>query len=105
MQRCVVHVRDRIACRDRRIDRCFVKAELERLLFAGEATSADRYGYADGAMSTGIREAKRLLGAESVQLGPIDRVPRRPLFLPGARIRRESGPASLRTTPRLRVSS
>ena len=76
-----------------------------RVLFAGEATSADRYGYADGAMSTGIREAKRLLGTESVQLGPIARVPRRPLFLPGSRVRRGSGPASLHTTPRLRVRS
>jgi len=39
-----------------------------RILFAGEASSSDRYGYADGAMSTGIREAKRLLHAPSVQL-------------------------------------
>lgn len=39
-----------------------------RLLFAGEATSRARVGYADGAMSTGIREAKRLLQAPSVQL-------------------------------------
>lgn len=39
-----------------------------RILFAGEATSVDRYGYADGALSTGIREAKRLLGAPKVQL-------------------------------------
>jgi len=39
-----------------------------RLLFAGEASSAARFGYADGAFSTGIREAKRLLRARSVQL-------------------------------------
>jgi monoamine oxidase len=39
-----------------------------RLLFAGEASSAERYGYADGAFSTGIREAKRLLRQASVQL-------------------------------------
>jgi monoamine oxidase len=42
-----------------------------RVLFAGEATSAARLGYADGAFSTGIREAKRLLGASSVVLGPL----------------------------------
>ena len=39
-----------------------------RVLFAGEATSRARIGYADGAMSTGIREAKRLLRAPSVQI-------------------------------------
>jgi polyamine oxidase len=39
-----------------------------RLLFAGEASNAVRYGYADGAFSTGIREAKRLLRQSSVQL-------------------------------------
>lgn len=39
-----------------------------RLLFAGEATSHERLGYADGAMSTGIREAKRLLRSASVEL-------------------------------------
>jgi len=39
-----------------------------RLLFAGEASNPDRYGYADGAFSTGIRESKRLLRARSVQL-------------------------------------
>src|SRR5439155_11299696 len=39
-----------------------------RVLFAGEASSMERYGYADGALSTGIREAKRLLRARSVQL-------------------------------------
>jgi hypothetical protein len=40
-----------------------------RVLFAGEATNAARFGFADGALSSGIREAKRLLGAPSVQLG------------------------------------
>lgn len=39
-----------------------------RLLFAGEHTSALRFGYADGALDTGVREAKRLLGVESVPL-------------------------------------
>jgi monoamine oxidase len=40
-----------------------------RLLFAGEHTQSARLGYADGAMTSGIREAKRLLGATSVTLG------------------------------------
>ena len=40
-----------------------------RLLFAGEATGHARVGYADGAFSTGIREAKRLLGQPRVLLG------------------------------------
>jgi monoamine oxidase len=39
-----------------------------RLLFAGEHTTALRFGYADGALDTGVREAKRLLGASSVAL-------------------------------------
>ena len=39
-----------------------------RLLFAGEASSTDRNGYADGALTTGIREAKRLLREPRVQL-------------------------------------
>jgi monoamine oxidase len=39
-----------------------------RILFAGEASSRARIGYADGALSTGIREAKRLLRAPSVQI-------------------------------------
>jgi len=39
-----------------------------RLLFAGEHTQSRRIGYADGAMASGIREAKRLLGRSSVQL-------------------------------------
>jgi polyamine oxidase len=41
-----------------------------RILFAGEATSTARYGYADGAMTTGIREAKRLLRQSAVELTP-----------------------------------
>jgi monoamine oxidase len=41
-----------------------------RILFAGEATSTARYGYADGAMTTGIREAKRLLRRSAVELTP-----------------------------------
>jgi polyamine oxidase len=39
-----------------------------RILFAGEATSVARLGYADGAFSSGIREAKRLLRRRSVTL-------------------------------------
>jgi hypothetical protein len=41
-----------------------------RLLFAGEHTQSARTGYADGAMASGIREAKRLLDQPSVRLGP-----------------------------------
>jgi len=41
-----------------------------RVLFAGEASSTARFGYADGALSTGIREAKRLLRRASVTLTP-----------------------------------
>jgi monoamine oxidase len=41
-----------------------------RLLFAGEATASARPGFVDGAMTTGIREAKRLLGAPDVVLAP-----------------------------------
>jgi monoamine oxidase len=40
-----------------------------RILFAGEHTQSARVGYADGAMTSGIREAKRLLAAPSVTLG------------------------------------
>ncbi len=40
-----------------------------RVLFAGEHTCSARVGYADGAMTSGIREAKRLVGAPSVMLG------------------------------------
>ena len=40
-----------------------------RLLFAGEHTQSARLVYADGAMSSGIREAKRLLGTPTVELG------------------------------------
>jgi monoamine oxidase len=42
-----------------------------RLLFAGEHTQSARMAYADGAMTSGIREAKRLLSRASVHLGPI----------------------------------
>ena len=42
-----------------------------RLLFAGEHTQSARLAYADGAMTSGIREAKRLLGQPGVHLGPI----------------------------------
>jgi polyamine oxidase len=44
-----------------------------RLLFAGEHTQSARLGYADGALTSGIREAKRLLGQPRVHLGRIDR--------------------------------
>jgi monoamine oxidase len=39
-----------------------------RILFCGEHTHRTRYAHADGAMTTGIREAKRLLRAASVTL-------------------------------------
>jgi polyamine oxidase len=39
-----------------------------RVLFAGEASSSERFGYSDGALSTGIREAKRLLRRPAVAL-------------------------------------
>jgi monoamine oxidase len=42
-----------------------------RLLFAGEHTQSRRMAYADGAMTSGIREAKRLLSQPGVHLGPI----------------------------------
>jgi polyamine oxidase len=42
-----------------------------RLLFAGEHTTSARVGYSDGAMTSGIREAKRLLGTPTVILGRI----------------------------------
>ncbi len=51
-----------------------------RIGFAGEHTTSARMGYADGAMTSGIREAKRLLGSPHVQLarrggGPSDASP------------------------------
>ncbi len=42
-----------------------------RLLFAGEHTQSAQLAYADGAMTSGIREAKRLLRQPSVHLGPV----------------------------------
>ena len=42
-----------------------------RLLFGGEHTQSARLAYADGAMSSGVREAKRLLRRTQVALGPI----------------------------------
>ena len=39
-----------------------------RLCFIGEHTTVERAGYADGAMTSGLREAKRLLQQPSVQL-------------------------------------
>ena len=39
-----------------------------RLLFAGEHTQSARLAYADGAMTSGIREAKRLLGTPAVRI-------------------------------------
>jgi polyamine oxidase len=39
-----------------------------RLLFAGEHTQSARLAYADGAMTSGIREAKRLLGTLAVRI-------------------------------------
>ena len=43
-----------------------------RVLFAGESTTAERPGYADGAYSTGIRAANRLLGRDEVEVGVLD---------------------------------
>jgi monoamine oxidase len=40
-----------------------------RICFAGEHTQLARAGYADGALSSGVREAKRLLGRPTVRLG------------------------------------
>ncbi|HWJ82993.1 MAG TPA: NAD(P)/FAD-dependent oxidoreductase [Nocardioides sp.] len=39
-----------------------------RIAFAGEHTTVERAGYADGAMATGLREARRLLRQASVVL-------------------------------------
>ncbi len=39
-----------------------------RVLFAGEHTQSSRLVYTDGAMASGIREARRLLGNASIQL-------------------------------------
>lgn len=47
-----------------------------RLMFAGEHTLSARMAYADGAMTSGIREAKRLLSQRSIHLGPITASPR-----------------------------
>jgi polyamine oxidase len=41
----------------------------ERLLFAGEHAQSARMGYADGAMSSGLRAARRLLNTGDVTLG------------------------------------
>ena len=43
-----------------------------RVLFAGEHTQSARMGYADGALSSGVREARRLLGTSTVTLGRLD---------------------------------
>ena len=42
----------------------------ERLLFAGEASYKERYGYADGALSSGLREAQRLIKSDTATLKP-----------------------------------
>lgn len=42
----------------------------QRLLFAGEATYKERYGYADGALSSGLREAQRLISNSSAVVTP-----------------------------------
>jgi monoamine oxidase len=39
-----------------------------RICFAGEHTTIERAGYADGAMTSGLREAKRLVRQPAVQL-------------------------------------
>jgi polyamine oxidase len=48
-----------------------------RLLFAGEHTQSARLAYADGALTSGIREAKRLLGQPAVHIGPASPIPPR----------------------------
>jgi polyamine oxidase len=47
-----------------------------RLLFAGEHTQSARLAYADGAMSSGLREARRLTGSDDLRLAPISGQPR-----------------------------
>lgn len=42
----------------------------ERVLFAGEATYKQRYGYADGALSSALREVNRLLGTNNASVTP-----------------------------------
>jgi monoamine oxidase len=42
-----------------------------RLLFAGEHTQSERLGYADGAMTSGVREASRILNHRDVRVGPL----------------------------------
>ena len=42
----------------------------ERVLFAGEATYKQRYGYADGALSSALREVNRLLGTNNATVTP-----------------------------------
>jgi len=39
-----------------------------RLLFAGERAQSARLAYADGTLTSGIREAKRLLGTPAVRI-------------------------------------
>lgn len=51
-------------------DQAALAEPVGRILFAGEATSTARYGYADGALTTGVREAKRLLQRSGVELTP-----------------------------------
>lgn len=41
-----------------------------RVLFAGEASYKQRYGYADGALSSGLREVNRLLGITNAFVRP-----------------------------------
>jgi len=44
-----------------------------RLLFAGEATYRERAGFVEGAIGSGIREARRILGYEAdLRLPPVD---------------------------------
>ncbi len=48
-----------------------------RVLFAGEATSMQRFGYVDGAYVSGLREAQRLVLSPRVQLSAINYDPER----------------------------
>jgi monoamine oxidase len=47
----------------------------QRVLFAGEATGYARVGFVDGALDTGAREAKRLTGLASVEIGRLSAHP------------------------------
>jgi polyamine oxidase len=68
-----------------------------RLLFAGEHTQSARLAYTDGALTSGIREAKRLLGTPAVRITvnhPV--LPHRLAVHPRDRGHQTAGPAVMR---------